>query len=249
MGIRVETSRLQQVITADPDNPFPLGVFKGYEGSVGRRLQIYSSVTPSFIPVADVTVNNWGFDPQKESNVMSIGLFDLNPSSRGTIMAAHSDPNAYPSVDLNPLASPDDLNFMIDQYIAAFNIMKEAHEHDPEGIYEVVYPPKAVFEKTDETEKRQVLAKYVKASYRNIAHFGGQCKMGKDIQEGVVDGFLNVFGTERLKVADLSISPIFPDGNTTMPAQMIGLNAVRFLREHPCSNELDDEELVDLQLC
>lgn len=55
--------------------------------------------------------------------------------------------------------------------------------------------------------------------------------MGRTIKEGVVDGFLNVFGTKNLKVADLSISPILPDGNTAIPAQMIGLNAVRFIQK------------------
>jgi choline dehydrogenase len=55
--------------------------------------------------------------------------------------------------------------------------------------------------------------------------------MGRNIEEGVVDGFLNVFGTENLKVADLSISPILPDGNTALAAQMIGLNAVSFIRD------------------
>jgi choline dehydrogenase len=55
--------------------------------------------------------------------------------------------------------------------------------------------------------------------------------MGKNIDEGVVDGYLNVFGTQNLKVADLSISPILPDGNTALAAQMIGLNAVKFIRE------------------
>jgi choline dehydrogenase len=55
--------------------------------------------------------------------------------------------------------------------------------------------------------------------------------MGSNIKKGVVDGFLNVFGTKNLKVADLSIAPILPDGNTSMPAQMIGLNAVRFIQQ------------------
>jgi choline dehydrogenase len=69
-----------------------------------------------------------------------------------------------------------------------------------------------------------LLADYAKAFYTNFAHFGGGCKMGKDIQEGVVDGFLNVFATQNHKIADLSIAPILPDGYTSIPAQMIGLN-------------------------
>ena len=69
--------------------------------------------------------------------------------------------------------------------------------------------------------------------------------MAQTIQEGVVDGFLNVFGTKNLKVADISISPILPDGNTSIPAQMIGLNAVKFIQNDPHPYVVDDDELED----
>ncbi|MEL1135531.1 GMC family oxidoreductase [Desulfitobacterium sp. THU1] len=245
IGIEVETSRLQQVISADPDQPFPLGAFQA-DVTGGRRLQLYGSVTPSFLPVPVVTINGWGFSPTKPTNIMSIGVFDLNPRTRGTIMVAHSDPEAYPSIDLNPLGDPNDLDFIIDYYLKIYKIMKKARNLDPEGIYRIVYPSENIFLIANDEEKRRQLAQYVRASYRNIQHFGGQCRMGRNIQEGVVDGFLNVFGTENLKVADLSISPILPDGNTTIPAQIIGLNAVRFLREDPCPYPLDDGEAENI---
>jgi len=231
VGVEVETSRLLEVRDADPDLPFPLGAHKGEGETGGRRLQIYSSITPSFLPLPVIFGNNWAFDPNKQTNVMSIGPFDNNPRSRGTILAAHSDPEVYPSVNLNPLQDPNDLEFMIDQYIEIYKIMKKARELDPEGIYKLVYPAEDIFKITNKVKKRAVIAKYVKATYRNIQHFGGQCRMARSIQEGVVDGYLNVFGTKNLKVADLSISPILPDGNTSLPSQMIGLNAVRFIRE------------------
>ena len=176
---------------------------------------------------------------------MGISIYDLTPRSRGTIMVAHSDPEAYPSIDLNPLADADDLNFMIDQYINVYNIMKKARKLDPDGIYKVVYPSESIFELADETEKRRLLANYVRASYGNTAHFGGQCRMGRNIQEGVVDGFLNVFGTKNLKVADLSISPVLQDGNNTLPVQITGLNAARFIKENPNPWAVSDEELAE----
>ncbi|MFF0831090.1 GMC oxidoreductase [Brevibacillus sp. NPDC003359] len=83
-------------------------------------------------------------------------------------------------------------------------------------------------------------AAYVRASLNNFTHYGGQCKMDKSILEGVVDGHLNVFGTTNLKVADLSIAPILPDGNTSTPAQIIGLNSVRFIREEAEDHHNDD---------
>lgn len=242
MGIEVETSRLTALISADPDLPFPLGAFKGEGPTGGRRLQIYSSVTPSSVPAPVVVTNNWAFDPQKASNVMGVSIYDLTPKSRGAIMVTHSDPEAYPSLDLNPLSDPDDLNFMIDQYINVYKIMKKAHQLDPQGIYKVVYPSNSIFELNDETEKRSKLANYVRASYGNTAHFGGQCRMGKNIQEGVVDGFLNVFGTKNLKVADLSVFPVLQDGNNTLPVQIAGLNAVQFIKNDPKPYIITDEE-------
>lgn len=245
MGIEVETSRLLQVLSADPDQPIALGAFKNDNGA-GRRLQLSGLPVSALVPVQDVLINNWGFNPTKPSNIMSIGIINLNPKSKGTITVAHSDPEAYPSVNFNPLENPDDLNFVVDQYIETFKIVMKARELDPAGIYKVVYPPENIFNLPDETEKRNLLADYAKASYTNFDHFGGQCKMGKNIQEGVVDGFLNVFGTTNLKVADLSVAPILPDGNTSIPAEMIGLNAVRFIRDNnPICSTLDDKELYD----
>ncbi len=234
IGIEVETTRLLMVRSSDPDQPIPLGAFKKDDEAgqrEGRRLQLLGNIFPRFIPVQDVFINNWNFNESKPSNIMSIGIVDLNPKSKGTIMAAHSDPEAYPSVDFNPLKNPDDLAYMVDHYIETFNIIKRARKLDPEGIYRVVYPSEDIFNLKDETEKRAQLANFAKASYNVLNHYGGQCRMGRNIEEGVVDGFLNVFGTENLKVADLSISPILPDGNTVLAAQMIGLNAVRFIRD------------------
>ena len=71
--------------------------------------------------------------------------------------------------------------------------------------------------------------------------------MAKKIKKGVVDEFLNVFGTKNLKVADLSVAPILPDGNTSIPAQMIGLNAVRFIQNNPHPIVVDDDEFEDFE--
>lgn len=62
--------------------------------------------------------------------------------------------------------------------------------------------------------------------------------MGRTIQEEVVDGFLNVFGTKNLKVTDLSIAPILP---TT--AQIIGLNAVQFIQKYPHPYVVNNQNL------
>lgn len=234
MGVRVETGRLSQVLAADPNQPGAFGAFKKVNNPIGgRRLQLLGLPLPVFLPSQEIAKNEWDFNPVNPTNVMSIGIVDVNPTSRGTIMVSHSDPEAYPSIELNPLANTDDLNFMVDQYIETYNMIVRARQLDPEGIYQVVYPDERVFEIPDENEKRAMLANFVRASYSIFTHFGGQCKMATKIEDGVVDPFLNVFGTQNLKVADLSIAPILPDGNTSIPSQMIGLNAVRFIQNNP----------------
>lgn len=247
MGVEVETNRLLQVLSSDPDQPIALGAFKKVSGANGRRLQLIGVPLPLFVPIQDIFTKQWQFNPEKQSNIMSFAILDLNPKSKGKITVAHSDPEAYPSISLNPLNNPDDLNYMVDQYIETFNIIMQARELDPDGIYNVVYPSEEIFNLPDETEKREQLSRFVLASYTNFAHFGGQCRMGRNIQEGVVDGFLNVFGTNNLKVADLSIAPILPDGNTSTAAQIIGLKAVRFIRRDSSQCVVDDKEFDEYE--
>ncbi|TNJ65678.1 GMC family oxidoreductase [Paenibacillus hemerocallicola] len=234
LGVEVDTSQILPLLGADPNQPIALGAFKSEHGNrlEGRRLQIQGVPAPIFLPAQDVSSNGWELDVTKTTNIMSFGLVDLNPGSKGTIMTAHSDPEALPSFTYNPLQpNTNDLNFMVDQYINMYNIIKEARVHNS-GIHKVVYPPENIFTLPNEERKRRMLKKYARASYSNFYHYGGQCKMAKRVQDGVVNEFLDVFGTINLKVADLSISPILPDGNTSLPAQMIGLNAVRMIKNN-----------------
>ena len=247
LGVRVDTSQLIPILATDPDQPITLGAMKAEnpDSLEGRRLQLFGAPVPLFLPNQVVLSNGWDFNIASGTNVMSFGILDLNPRSTGTILAAHSDPEALPSLVFNPLQNPDDLRFLIDQYINMYNIIVEARNTPNSGIHEVVYPPENIFNIPDEAEKRLQLEAFVRASYSNFFHFGGHCKMARTIQEGVVDGFLNVFGTKNLKVADISISPILPDGNTSIPAQMIGLNAVKFIQNDPHPYVVDDDELED----
>ncbi len=58
----------------------------------------------------------------------------------------------------------------------------------------------------------------------------------------MVNEYLDVFGTKNLKVADLSISPILPDGNTSIPAQIIGLNTARIIQNNLNPYVVDEED-------
>lgn len=255
LGVEIDTPQLLPIFFADPNYPLILGAFQA-ENPLNllesRRLQLIGAPIPFFLPASDVISNGWSFDLtfQTTPSIMSFGIVDVNTKSRGTVLVEHSDPEAYPSLDFHPLENPNDLTYMVDQYKRIYNIIVEARDqlkYPNNGIGKVVYPPESIFQLPDnDPNKQHQLENYVKAAYTNFS-IGGQCRMGQTIQEGVVDGFLNVFGTQNLKVADLSISPLLPDGQPSAAAQMIGLNAVRFIKEDSSSYVMTDMELDDYE--
>lgn len=257
LGFEIDTSQIIPIFFADSNSPLVLGAFQAenpLNPVESRRLQLLGVPIPFFIPAPDVLSNGWSFDLtfQTTPSIMSFGIVDLNTRSKGTVLVEHSDPEAYPSLNFNPLQDPNDLTYMVDQYKRIYNIIVEARDplkYPNNGIGKVVYPPESIFLLSDnDPNKQQQLENYVKASYTNFS-MAGQCRMGRTIQEGVVDGFLNVFGIKNLKVADLSIAPILPDGQPSTAAQIIGLNAVRFIREDTSPYVVDDEEFEDFEDC
>ena len=73
------------------------------------------------------------------------------------------------------------------------------------------------------------LLAYCRATGGTIYHPTSTCRMGAD-EGAVVDTQLRVRGVERLRVADCSIMPTVPSGNTNAGAIMIGERCAAFVR-------------------
>jgi choline dehydrogenase len=72
------------------------------------------------------------------------------------------------------------------------------------------------------------LEEFVRLSCSSYFHPVGTCKMGVD-SLAVVDPRLKVHGLSGISVADASIMPRIPSGNTHAPCVMIGERAAEFL--------------------
>jgi choline dehydrogenase-like flavoprotein len=136
----------------------------------------------------------------------------IYPKSRGTLRLASADPAAAPVIDPGYLTEPDDSRVLLDgmELIrAAMSDPVVAGDVDLELSPGPDYPDRAA------------LAREVPNRATSVYHAVGTCRMGMD-ERAVVDPALRVLGVDGLRVADASVMPAIPGGNTNAPAMMIG---------------------------
>jgi choline dehydrogenase-like flavoprotein len=74
------------------------------------------------------------------------------------------------------------------------------------------------------------IAEFLRNEVETLYHPVGTCQMGND-PLSVVDARLRVHGVERLRVADASVMPTVPAGNTNAPTIMIAEKAADMIRQ------------------
>jgi choline dehydrogenase len=155
-------------------------------------------------------------DPRQALTVMSTLIY---PKSRGTFRLASADPTAAPLIDPNYLAEQAD----IDVLVSGIELIREtmASQSIASGVHAEISPGPPY-------RTRESLAKEVLNRATTVYHPVGTCRMGVD-DRAVVDPALAVRGVEGLRVADASIMPSVPGGNTNAPSMMIGEKAAALI--------------------
>jgi choline dehydrogenase len=137
----------------------------------------------------------------------------MRPSARGRITLRSADPSAPPRIEHRLLGSEDDVAQLVEGLQIARRIMN-APPIAPAVVSEV-RPGVAV--------TGDALEGYVRAATIPMFHPVGTARMGAPGDaEAVVDADLRVRGVEGLWIADASIMPTIPAGNTNATALMIG---------------------------
>jgi choline dehydrogenase len=156
--------------------------------------------------------NAAGIDPYSG---FSIGVFKIRPEARGNIHIQSSDPLQNPSIRVNYLAHPED----IETYKRAIWIVRNiASQPALQSFIRAETRPGSNVTSEDE------LINYIRKTGQTAWHAISTCRMGSD-EMSVVDHRLRVYGVEGLRVADISIMPTLVSPNTNAPAILIGEKA------------------------
>jgi len=148
-------------------------------------------------------------------------MWSLNyPSSRGWLKLASPDPAAHPRIRFNLLSDPADRAEMVRGYRTLRGLLSQPALA---GVTGAIRRPERAPEADEE-----VIA-YVRETAATAYHPSGTCRMGGD-ERSVVDGELRVRGVDGLRVADASIFPRLPGGNTNLPVIMVAERAADFIR-------------------
>ena len=150
-----------------------------------------------------------------EQPAVTIQSYVCRPQSRSTIKLCSKDFHKPPKILPNLIGERDDMLRLISSLKTIINIFQS----DPFSKYfKNLIRPKNNFKSDQEIE--EFIRKYAEGAYHSV----GTCRMSND-SLAVVDQELRVRGVSGLRVADASIMPIIPSGNTNAPSMMIGEKA------------------------
>lgn len=136
----------------------------------------------------------------------------LNPRAHGTVRLKSADPFADPEIRQNFFQDRVDVDAMIKAIRIVRNIVRQPALA---GFLESEIAPGDAIETDDEIEA------YLRGAGIANLHPVGSCRMGGD-GNSVLDPRLRLRGVDGLRVADASVMPTLPSGNTNAPSIMIG---------------------------
>jgi choline dehydrogenase len=153
---------------------------------------------------------------------LTIGPCQLRPESRGFVHIRSSDPFVAPAIQPNYLHAERDKAVLV----AALRIARQIMTAPAlDGLALAEERPGS------EAQSDAELLDFARETGNTVYHPACSCRMGPDARAGdVVDAELRVHGLSGLRIADASVMPIIPSGNTHAPTVMIAEKAADMIR-------------------
>ena len=156
-----------------------------------------------------------------DGHAATLGPVLVSPKSRGRLWIESADPAEPPRFITNMLAESED----VEALVTGVEMARDIGTKEPLASLlgeELLPGPDVVDRESIEADLRRRV--------ETLYHPVGTCRMGGD-EGAVVDPELRVKGVNGLRVADASIMPIIPGGNTNAPSIMVGEKAADLIAQ------------------
>ncbi|KAE9975416.1 hypothetical protein EG328_003204 [Venturia inaequalis] len=198
-----------------------------------------------------------------DAEYISCANWTAYPYSRGSIHITGPEATDLPDFNVGYLTDPGDVD--LKKHVWAYKISREMfrrmaiyrgelasmHPRFPDGSKAAVQEradgpipvdsPRIQYSADDDKAIEKAVREVVGTTWHSL----GTCKMKARDDKGVVDSSLNVYGVQRLKIADLSVPPENVGANTNNTALMIGEKAADIVvRELGLGNKRKDSGVV-----
>jgi choline dehydrogenase len=194
--------------------PSQLGLFARSDGAQVRPNLEYH--------VQPLSLDAFG-DPLHTFDAITASVCNLRPTSRGTVHITSPDSHSAPCIAPNYLDTEEDRRIAVD----ALRLTRRIVEAEPLAKYRPEEWLPGANMQSDEA-----LAQAAAEIGTTIFHAVGTCRMGPAEDPGaVVDSRLRVHGVPGLRIADASVMPTIPSGNTNSPTIMIAEKASEMIIE------------------
>jgi len=149
-----------------------------------------------------------------------LGFNPCRPTSRGRLAIRSADPFEPPAIHPDYLSTERDRHLML----AGMRLVRALADAPSLAavIDEEILPGRSA-------DSDEALAAHVRDHAWTVFHPCGTCRMADDSLGSVVDARLRVHGIAALRVADASIFPSIPSGNTNAPSIMVGERAAAMM--------------------
>ncbi len=202
---------------------------RGMLADNGIHAGILTRSNPRFErPDIQFNVTNWSVGGRTKAGLtphphpgFSLNVVHLNPDSTGTVRLKSADPLADPAIAQHFMSTRSDIEAMVSGVKIARNITSQP------ALQPYIEREIAPGERTQTDAEIEA---FLRATAGPNLHPVGSCRMGMD-DSCVVDPRLRVRGIDGLRVADASIMPTIPAGNTNAPCIMIGEKAAAMILE------------------
>jgi choline dehydrogenase len=162
----------------------------------------------------------WPLLSSKQMHLLTVDAVVLHPKSRGRVSLRSADPASKPRIAFKALEEREDLETLIRGLRTARHIYGTRPQAD---LIEREVTPGANLESDADLEA------HVRSTASMTQHPVGTCSMAPGHGQ-VVDTQLRVRGVDGLRVADASIMPAVPGGNTYGAVLMIAERAADLIR-------------------